>query len=242
MELDTAARYLSQAEAACLALDARDILPRVLFEHGGLAAQQGDLTGALARYRAALHAAEANPGPANTVWRILSYNNLAYHSLLLGALADAQRYARTAARLAQRAGLLRLLSYIWSTTGEIALARGDTHAAEKAFRDALECAERFGMAERIAGIHANLGLVARANGEQPRAITLLRAALAEADAVGVHHLATQIRIWLAALVPDPEAQRYLADARTLAAHGGRARLLAEIERVGNERGFSPTSA
>lgn len=237
--LATAAAYLQRAEEGCLALDARDVLPRVLFEQGGIAAQQGDLATAIERYRSAVRAAEAHPDAASVIWRILGYNNLAYHSLLLGQLEQAQRHARTAARLAQRAGVLRLLSYIGSTTGEIALARGELPAAEKSFRDALEYAERFGMPERIAGLHANLGLVAQARGDTAAATADLRRALAQADALGVHHLAAQIRVWLAHIVAADEARRLLADARSIALHGGRSRVLEQIAAIERERNFLP---
>jgi len=124
--------------------------------------------------------------------------------------------------------LLRLQSYVYSTMGEIALARADTHAAERHFHEALACAERYAMPERIAGLHANLGLVARAREDIDAATAAFEHALTRADALGVHHLAAQIRIWLASVVDTSRARHLLHDAQIIAQNGGRVRLLAEI--------------
>ncbi|MFM2310491.1 MAG: hypothetical protein RLY87_2613, partial [Chloroflexota bacterium] len=226
--LDRAAALLSAAESLCRHEDARDVLPRIVFEQGGIAAQQGNLSLAVDRYREAIRAAEAQPDVNHHVWLILGHNNLGYHLLLQGDSANAHRHARIALRMSERVGLLRLQSYVLSTLGEIALARGDLSAAERSFVDALACAERYGMPERVAGLHANLGLVARAREDIDTAIRAFERALHDADALGVHHLAAQIRIWLATVVDRPRADILLSDARVIAQHGGRQRLLEEI--------------
>jgi hypothetical protein len=81
----------------------------------------------------------------------------------------------------------------------------------------------------VAGLTANLGLVARARGDATLALYRLSAAMAQAVALGIRHLATQIRLWLAPLLPPAEARGRLAEARAFAEAGGRARLLAEAE-------------
>ncbi len=53
--------------------------------------------------------------------------------------------------------------------------------------------------------------------------------MAQADALGTRHLAAQIRLWLAPLLPPAEARARLAEARAIAEQGGRRRLLAEID-------------
>ena len=90
-------------------------------------------------------------------------------------------------------------------------------------------AEAIGHQERIAGLNANLGLVARARGEHSTAIHRLSTALAKAEAVGTQHLAAQIRIGLAPLLPPDEARLRLAEARAIAQAGGRKKLLEQIE-------------
>ncbi len=57
--------------------------------------------------------------------------------------------------------------------------------------------------ERVAGLTANLGLLAVRRGQGPLAIHRLSTALARADTLGTRHLAAQIRVWLAPLLPPP---------------------------------------
>jgi uncharacterized protein YciW len=78
-------------------------------------------------------------------------------------------------------------------------------------------------------------LVAARRGQTASAIHRLSTALARADALGVRHLAAQIRVWLAPLLPADEARAILAEARAIAESGGRRRLLAEVERLEAKR-------
>jgi hypothetical protein len=93
----------------------------------------------------------------------------------------------------------------------------------------LELARRFNASERVAGLTANLGLVAAERGQMPLAIHHLSIALTQADALGIRHLATRIRIWLAPLLPPTEARALLAEAHTLAESSGHQRLLDEVK-------------
>jgi tetratricopeptide (TPR) repeat protein len=231
IDLGHAGELLAHAEQHCRTLNATDVLPRILFEQAGILAQQGDIAAAVLRYRAALTAAEQAPAHHGRTWHILAHNNLAYHLLLLGQYDDAQRHVRSGLRLAQRAGIQMVQSYLLSTAGEIALAQGDVNGAERLFYEGLSIAERYGMPERIAGLHANLGLVALTQEDEQQAQTALTQALHEADAAGVHHLATQIRIWLAPLLKKPEATEILAQAEILATMGQRKKLLDDIAQI-----------
>ncbi len=206
-------------------------LAQAKFELGSVAAQQGDLTAAIALYREALAAASLrNEAIAH---RVLAHNNLAYHLLLLND-AEAAGHAQAALALAEEHGLLAFEPYIYSTLGEIALAAGDLDEAQRRFEQGLALAERLSMPERIAGLTANLGLVAQRRGETTLAVHRLSRALARADAAGTQHLAAQIRLWLVPLLPGDEARAILAEARTMAADGGRKRLLAEAEQLERE--------
>lgn len=205
---------------------------RVVFELGGVAAQLGDLPAAVAQYREAIEIADYSGYPGAQPYRILARNNLAYHLHLLSpGDPDARAQAEAGLQLAQAQGQLPLLSYLHSTLGEIALARGDLEAAERHFNEGLALARRLAMPERIAGLTANLGLVALARDERTLALYRLSAAMAQADAVGTRHLAAQIRLWLAPLLPAAEARERLAEVRAFAESGGRARLLAEAVSV-----------
>jgi hypothetical protein len=62
----------------------------------------------------------------------------------------------------------------------------------------------------------------------------LRQALEQAQAVGARHLEVRIRLWLAPLEPAADAERLLAEARTLAHGANFAQLLEEIDRLEKE--------
>lgn len=233
-DLVGAALRLREAARLILAQPAPDpvALAQVRFELGGVAAQQGDLSAAIALYREALAAADSAADRSESLtWRILARNNLAYHLHLQGHLDEAERWLEEGLRLASEYGAPGLQPYLFSTRGEIELARGDLDAAEASWLAGLTLAERLDVPERVAGITANLGLVALRRGRTTLAIHHLSTALARADTLGARHLAAQIRVWLAPLLPPNEARIVLAQARTIAESGGRRRLLADIVRA-----------
>jgi tetratricopeptide (TPR) repeat protein len=202
-------------------------LAQIKFELGSIAAQQGDLPRALGLYREALAAAEQ---AGSVQFQILAHNNLAYHLHLL-ADASAAEHAQAGLKIATDHGVLLLQPYILSTLGEIALAGGDLRTAEERFSAGLALAERLNIPERIAGLTANLGLVALEQHSPPLAIHRLSTALAQADALGTWHLAAQIRLWIAPLLPRAEARERIAEARVIAEQGGRQRLLGQVEQA-----------
>lgn len=238
-DLAGAAERLRAAEDLLIARPIRAdhvALAQVRFELGGVAAQQGDLARAVGYYHEAMAVADQPSDDHAAIdgaltWRILARNNLAYHLHLLGDLDEAARYQASAMRLSEERGAIGLQPYILSTGGEIAMARGDLDAAERLFAAGLALAEQLGVPERVAGLTANLGLVDARRGRRDAAVQRLVAAMAQADALGTHHLATQIRIWLAPLLPPAEARAILAEARARAMAGGRARLLSEIDQL-----------
>jgi DNA-binding SARP family transcriptional activator len=233
LDLAGAAERLHRARELLLAAEPPldlDSLAQASFELGSVAAQQGDLARALDFYRETLEVIGGVEGAAFAEWRVLVHNNLAYHSLLLGD-PQAEGYAQEALRLADEYGVQGLRPFVLSTLGEIRLAAGDLDAAQGWFDEGLALAERLAMPERVAGLTANLGLLALARGEERLAIHRLSRALAHADDLGSHHLAAQIRLWLAPLLPPAEAHAALAQVRALAARGGRRRLLQEAERL-----------
>jgi tetratricopeptide (TPR) repeat protein len=238
-DLDAAAAHLHRAESKCLEECSPLMLAEIKFERGSLAAQQGDLKQAIDLYHESLKAAQtafAEGADNRAIPRlVLAYNNLAYHLHLLGD-PQALIYAETGLNLAREKGELTLQTYLLSTRGEIALAAGDLDLAQDCFLEGLALAERLSMLERIAGLTANLGLVEIQRNQHELAIHHLSTALARADALGTQHLATQIRIWLAPLLPATEAHQHLLEARAIAASGGRRKLLDEVARLEAELG------
>jgi hypothetical protein len=147
---------------------------------------------------------------------------------------QAEMHVALGLQLAQESGVLGLQPYLHSTNGEIALARGDLDTAEREFREGLALAERINLPERVAGLTANLGLVAKRRGQTALAVHHLTAAQARAEALRMTHMATQIQIWLAPLLPPDQARAALAAARATAEASGRQRLLEEIAQAERE--------
>lgn len=231
-DMQGAAEHLNRAVYLSRASSDREALAQVEFELGSLWAQRGDLPQAIDHYREALRVAEEDDTPVLIERRTLALNNLAYHMLLMGE-PGAEEHALRGMRLAQEHGLLPMQTYLYSTLGEIALAARDWDAANSSFTQGLELAQRLGIPERVAGLTANLGLLAREQGRRAEALDMLSAARAAADEHGLHHLAAQVRIWLAPLLPRAEALAQLDEAHAIAKRGGRQRLLDE-ERLARE--------
>ncbi len=231
-DLTAAAERLRAAEHVLRACPEADhaALAQVNFELGNIAAQQGDLDAAIACYEAAQQIADT-AGIEALTWRVLARNNQAYHRLLRGEIEVAETIIADALALAEERGLLALLPYVLSTAGEVALAQDDLVTATTRFQQGLALANQLGIPERVAGLTANVGLVALRQGDVTRAIHYLSTALAQADNLGARHLAAQIRIWLAPLLPLTEARAMLAAAQALAEAGNRRRLLAAIAEV-----------
>lgn len=231
-DLEEAAGHLRAAETLFPADPSGDLLDlaQIKFELGSLAAQQGDLPAAVDLYRQSLLLASESEGDLSAWQQILAHNNLAYHLHLMDE-PGAREHALAGLKLAEEIGNLGLLPYLYSTLGEIALANQEVDRAEEYFQKGFDYASSLAIPERIAGITANLGLVALQQGETPLAIHRLSKALGQADALGTHHLATQIRIWLAPLLPQEAARERLAEARATAEKSGRKLLLANIERL-----------
>lgn len=227
-DLDGAAKHLRRASELC---DARtDVATRaqISFDLGNVLAQQGDLPRAIERYRAALDIAAQSESALFLF--VLAHNNLAYHLHLLRNPA-ARDFAERGLQIARERGLLNLQPFLYSTLGEIALAAGDLAAAERFFQEGLALAERLDAPERIAGLTANLGRVEARRNRETLAIHHFSTALAQADELGTLHLAAQIRLWLAPLLPPSQARAMLAAARAIAERGPRRLLLDEITRL-----------
>lgn len=231
-DLEEAARHLQLAHEIARAEPSVNQAPlaQIMFELGGVAAQLGDLPKAIQYYKNSLEAASLDTSEKSLEQVILANNNLAYHLHLMND-PKAEEYALTGLNLAREKGFVAFQSYLLSTLGEIALAKGDLDEAEKDFEEGLANAVRISFPERVAGLTANLGLVALERDQIPLAIYRLSTALGQADALGTRHLAAQIRIWLAPLLPPAEARTRLAEARAIAESSGRKRLLAEIEQL-----------
>jgi len=203
---------------------------QIKYQLGSVLGQQGRDEEAMTLFRDILDMLERGEGTLDTLRNIMLYNHLAYQGYLLGDTSAAM-YAQAGIKLAKERGSLSHLPYLYSTSGEIALANGDLDAAEKYFRDGLALAEQTPIPERVAGLTANLGLVSKARGQSDAARDQLQKALHLAEPVGNHHLEVRIRIWLAPLLATADAHACLNAARVLAERDGLKGLLNEIEQL-----------
>jgi DNA-binding SARP family transcriptional activator len=193
---DLGAAVAQLEEAAQLAAHeaAGALIPGILLELGNARAQQGDLVGAIAEYRALVTAARAR---GDAVGEAIGHNNIAYHALLAGDIATAHAEVAAGLEMAEQQGLPVALQWLLSTRGEIALAEGDWSGAEEWLRRAAREAERFGNTAHAIGIRAKLALAARDRGEGDAALRELEAARAEAAQLADPFLQTQLDLALA---------------------------------------------
>jgi DNA-binding SARP family transcriptional activator len=229
-DLEEAKKHLLAAEGMCDRTSEENCedFARVKFELGSVAAQQGDLKQAISLYQEALTIASQFDSENSLQWRVLANNNIAYHMLLDGN-EQAERYAQAGLKISQDKGMLGQQPFLYSTLGEIALAAGELDTAEEYFIKGLKLAQQLGMKERITGLTANMGRLAFARGQMSLAIHRYSTALARAESLGLYHLAAQIRIWLAPLLPPNEAKAQLENARRFAEQGNRKYLLEQIK-------------
>jgi DNA-binding SARP family transcriptional activator/predicted ATPase len=228
-----AEQHLREAERLLQALppgSSQVRLAQIQYQLAGAAAQQGRGREAVDLYQQALALIRQDENAIDLLRHIMLYNNLAYHLHLLGD-PSAGEYAAAGIRLAQARGSMTHLSYLLSTSGEIALTHDDLDLAEENFTKGLALAREVPIPERIAGHLSNLGLVAIRRGDQPLARQRLTDALQQAQAVGARHLEVHIRIWLAPLEPAAEAARLLSEARALAQGGNFGKLIEEIDQL-----------
>lgn len=231
-DLLAAEHHLQEAVAAHRLAERQDDLCATLFELGNVAAQRGELVRALEWYEEASRTAAA---ARVHHFLALAQNNIAYHSLLLGKLGEAQKALASGLRLAETSELLGALLYLLSTQGEIALYQGEWTAATEVFQRGLLLAEELGSVERQAGCRGGLALTARGQGNLDEATTLLEEALALINERGYWHLQVRILLWLAETLllrgRLADLEPYLERALLLSRSQGRMLLLIQSERV-----------
>lgn len=173
-----------------------DIAIQSWFGWGNLSVQCGEYAQARAKFERTLSLARS---AGNIYFEALSYNNLAYATLLGGDVAAARTAIDRGLDFIESNQLLRPRQYLYSTSGEVALAEGDFDAAEWWFNRALEEARIYDNETHTINVRAHLGRVALARGDTDQAAHLLTAALRDIPTGGAHYLRAQIELWLADL-------------------------------------------
>lgn len=146
-------RYHTDAARLAEAHHLPAIAARSRFGLGNVAAQRGDLVGALQAFCEAIKLAQA---AGDHFHEILGHNNVAYHALLLGDLITAHEQIEIGLALAEARALYIVRQWLYSTRGQIALAEKRWDEAKDWFRRGLAEAERHANPEMTASYHANL--------------------------------------------------------------------------------------
>ena len=191
-----------------------DIAVQSWFGWGNLSVQCGEYAAARSKFERTLSLAETS---GNIYFEALSYNNLAYATLLGGDVTTARAAVERGLAFIESNQLLRPRQYLYSTSGEVALAEGKFEAAEAWFHRALEEARIYDNETHTINVRAHLGRVAWARGDVDQAAQMLTAALREIPTDGALYLRAQIELWLADLYIDRKefgkAQAHLTAAR-----------------------------
>lgn len=230
---------LAQAEThlvKAIELAMQNNLPEIAgfahFELGNLQAQRGQLAEAVGSFKICLDLAQET---GSLFQEVIAHNNLAYHALLLGEVELAEHHAGAGLAMAENYAFSVPRQYLYSTHGEIALAKGELDQAEQWFKQALDQAERHANQVQAANIQANLALVLRARGRLEEALRLLESVRAAVETLNAIHLRTQIELWLTELYLEAgeraAAQEALARAEVGLADSERQGLIAWAERL-----------
>jgi tetratricopeptide (TPR) repeat protein len=143
------------------------------FERGNLLANHGEIEAAVAAFTEAHRLAERG----NDLFGMaFAGNNLAYHTLLAGKADLAQQQIEAAITLTEQYKLTLLSQYVYSTAGEIALARQDLARAEEAFDQAYTAAQSRDNRIQMANVRASQALVAQARHKPAEAHALVEEA------------------------------------------------------------------
>jgi len=163
------------------------------FEWGNLCLERGDYAAAIDKFEQAQRVAQSSQ---SLLFAALALNNLAYATLLTGATASAQTLIDRALAHAQTYALWSVEYYLFSTKGEIALARREWAAAKAAFQQAITLAQKYDNHTFVANVQAHLGRVALAQGHVAEAEGQLERARRVLRATNAQHLLFQIELWL----------------------------------------------
>jgi DNA-binding SARP family transcriptional activator len=172
-EYATALTYLERAEQLVREHDLTPLAMQAAFERGNLLANHGEIEAAVAAFTEAHRLAERG----NDLFGMaFAGNNLAYHTLLAGKADLAQQQIEAAITLTEQYKLTLLSQYVYSTAGEIALARQDLARAEEAFDQAYTAAQSRDNRIQMANVRASQALVAQARHQPAEAHALVEEA------------------------------------------------------------------
>jgi CHAT domain-containing protein/tetratricopeptide (TPR) repeat protein len=220
-ELDSAARYYSEANyLAVVASDRRTALNAI----GGLASvskDRGNYEAATARYREAL-ALRREIGDYRGV--AADANNLGLIASTTGNAVEARRRHLEALVTAREHGFDDAAAAALLNLGTLAASGGDDHSADKLYRQALALDRKLGDAAAEALVLRDMALLEAHAGNYPLAVDRYRSALAILERAGPPQTTIGVRLdlsqVLAAMGALDHADRELSAAEELARRAG----------------------
>jgi predicted ATPase len=160
-------------------------------------AEQGSWQKAIDAYRKAAETASAR---GDLFQEVLARNNMAYHTILLGAVERAREEIEALLALVKRHHLQAAHYYVYSTYAEWWLAQGKWSEAERWLKQAVaEMKQRSDAQAQVAELYANLGRAARGRGDVAAATRLFERASDMLCEAGLAFQRAQVELWLADL-------------------------------------------
>ncbi len=198
----------------------------VQFQLGNLAAQEGNLTQAVADYQHVLAVAERSK---DLMLQAFTLNNLAYHSLLLGDLRQSNEWAQRGLAIAEAYNIVLALLYLYTTVAGIRLSEKNWDAAEASLNKGMALAGQLKNPERRADYLANFAEVAYGRGDYQSAIEQLTTAAQLADQRSARYASARYHLRLAAMLREQsktaDAELHWRRGKQIAEEDGYRRLL-----------------
>lgn len=195
-ELDSAARWLGEAQRLAAAAGDYRTLGNALGNLASVSKDRGDLAKAAQRYREAM---AIRPRSGDTRGLAADLNNLGLVAWSLGDLAEARHAFQRALALNSVPGRERHAALNHTNLGDLTSLDGDYAAAQSAYETALELNRAAGDDAEQAFVLHDLGRLAARRGDYPAAIAALSEALVVHERSGGHIEAVAVRSDLAAL-------------------------------------------
>ncbi|MEM9773051.1 MAG: AAA family ATPase [Chloroflexota bacterium] len=205
------------------------------FEEGNVAAQQDALDQAHLFQQEAIDWAKRG---GDVYMQTLATNNLAYYLILNRQLNQAEQMIREGLDLVEKHGLQLPLQYLYSTFGELFMAREAWDEAADWFNKGMAEARSRNNWVQVANYQANLGLVARGQGNDASALSLFDSALKTLDEYDSLHLRLQIEIWRVETYllggETQSAKKLLSEIQGYLSDSSRQLLKAQADRLANQ--------
>lgn len=184
--------HLNRATQLSARPDLTEISLQSRFELGNLLSMRGRLPEAIDCFAAVANDARLANIP---VQQTLALNNQAYNEHLIGDLDAARKHMDAALQLDDQYAFLHMRQFLYSTSGEIALASGEFDQAEQWLNRSIEEASAVGNVVQIANATARLGQLAQLRGDLDTALVLIQEARRKLAGESDRFLQAKMALW-----------------------------------------------